>query len=198
MVFTLLGVGVFGHATVSNNRIGLQNCTDDATDHSSACSLVPRGISRSGCTTFGATSFSFAQSWLVSRICSKSTPPADTNFNLGIVTLFPILYIPVLSTVVFKHKGISWVSSSQCLIPDKPLTILQEWAIVFIAAILFFLGVETWKFAKRVYFRRQAKKSNGGTSDDLESRMFARYLSTDSRDSEGEKNEKMAGGGVLA
>jgi hypothetical protein len=58
--------------------------------------------------------------------------------------------------------------------------------------------VETWKFAKRVYFRRQAKKSNGGTSDDLESRMFARYLSTDSRDSEGEKNEKMAGGGVLA
>lgn len=28
----------------------------------------------------------------------------------GIVTLFPILYIPVLNTVVFKHRGISWVS----------------------------------------------------------------------------------------
>lgn len=30
----------------------------------------------------------------------------------GIVTLFPVLYIPVLNTVVFKHRGISWVSRS--------------------------------------------------------------------------------------
>ena len=28
----------------------------------------------------------------------------------GIVTLFPVLYIPKLNTIVFKHTGISWVS----------------------------------------------------------------------------------------
>ena len=30
----------------------------------------------------------------------------------GFVTIFPVLYIPKLNTVVFKHAGISWVSSS--------------------------------------------------------------------------------------
>jgi Na+-exporting ATPase len=56
----------------------------------------------------------------------------------GFVTLFPLIYIPVLSTTVFKHTGISW-----------------EWGIVFIAALLFFLGVEAWKWGKRVFFRRR-------------------------------------------
>ncbi|KAK3319865.1 hypothetical protein B0T19DRAFT_478905 [Cercophora scortea] len=55
----------------------------------------------------------------------------------GFVTLFPTLYIPVINRVVFKHSGISW-----------------EWGIVFVAAGLFFGGVEAWKWAKRVYFRR--------------------------------------------
>ncbi|KAL4996890.1 hypothetical protein BDV10DRAFT_170965 [Aspergillus recurvatus] len=59
----------------------------------------------------------------------------------GWITTFPILYIPVLNTVVFKHTGISW-----------------EWGIVFVEAVLFFIGVEAWKWAKRVYFRRQARK----------------------------------------
>ncbi|KAL2827398.1 hypothetical protein BDW59DRAFT_57112 [Aspergillus cavernicola] len=57
----------------------------------------------------------------------------------GWITIFPILYIPVLNHVVFKHTGISW-----------------EWGIVFVEAILFFGGVEAWKFAKRVWFRRRA------------------------------------------
>ncbi|KXS97826.1 hypothetical protein AC578_10538 [Pseudocercospora eumusae] len=57
------------------------------------------------------------------------------------VTIFPTLYIPVINRVVFKHTGISW-----------------EWAIVFIAAFLFFLGLETWKFGKRIFFRRRAKR----------------------------------------
>ncbi|KAL5050835.1 hypothetical protein BDW71DRAFT_107337 [Aspergillus fruticulosus] len=62
----------------------------------------------------------------------------------GWITTFPILYIPVLNTVVFKHTGISW-----------------EWGIVFVEAVLFFIGVEAWKWAKRVYFRRQARKQQG-------------------------------------
>ncbi|GIZ48911.1 hypothetical protein CKM354_001195400 [Cercospora kikuchii] len=60
---------------------------------------------------------------------------------IGFVTIFPTLYIPVINTVVFKHVGITW-----------------EWGVVFISALLFFLGIELWKFAKRVYFRRVAQK----------------------------------------
>ncbi|KAE8156878.1 hypothetical protein BDV40DRAFT_305670 [Aspergillus tamarii] len=57
----------------------------------------------------------------------------------GFVTTFPILYIPVINKVVFKHTWISW-----------------EWGIVFVEAILFFMGVETWKWAKRIFFRKRA------------------------------------------
>ncbi|KAI5363970.1 Putative P-type ATPase, HAD-like superfamily, P-type ATPase, haloacid dehalogenase [Septoria linicola] len=60
---------------------------------------------------------------------------------VGFVTIFPTLYIPVINRVVFKHEGITW-----------------EWGIVFISALLFFLGIEAWKWAKRVYFRRAAAK----------------------------------------
>jgi len=48
---------------------------------------------------------------------------------------------------------------------------------VFIAAFMFFTGVETWKWGKRVYFRRQAVKM-GDTPDDLEKKAFGEYLST--------------------
>jgi len=80
---------------------------------------------------------------------------------LGFVTLFPLLYIPVINKTVFKHKGITW-----------------EWGIVFVAAGLFFGGVELWKFTKRIFFRRQAKKSRGATWKDLdtEQRVFGDYL----------------------
>ncbi|KAI9036327.1 sodium P-type ATPase [Aspergillus affinis] len=57
------------------------------------------------------------------------------------ITMFPVLYIPVLNDVVFKHKPITW-----------------EWGIVAVEAVLFFIGVEAWKWAKRVFFRRRARK----------------------------------------
>lgn len=81
----------------------------------------------------------------------------------GFVTLFPLIYIPVISTVVFKHKGISW-----------------EWGIVFVCAVLFFGGVELWKWAKRVFFRIQARRTNGVSWRDLdiEQRTFGEYLSS--------------------
>lgn len=92
---------------------------------------------------------------------------------IGFVTLFPLLYIPTLNTVVFKHLPITW-----------------QWGIVFIAAGLFFAGVEAWKFAKRVYFRRKDSKRLGKTWKDLdvEDRVFGRYFSSDSVQSE----EKLA------
>ncbi|KAL4803263.1 hypothetical protein BDV18DRAFT_145496 [Aspergillus unguis] len=58
---------------------------------------------------------------------------------LGFVTTFPALYIPVINDVVFMHVGISW-----------------EWGVVIVEAILFFAGVELWKFCKRMYFRRES------------------------------------------
>ncbi|KAJ5263404.1 hypothetical protein N7478_011009 [Penicillium angulare] len=59
----------------------------------------------------------------------------------GFVLAFPILYIPVINHSVFKHSSISW-----------------EWGVVFVETVLFFLGIETWKWCKRVYFRRKAFK----------------------------------------
>ncbi|KAI9801201.1 MAG: hypothetical protein M1825_003475 [Sarcosagium campestre] len=79
----------------------------------------------------------------------------------GFVTIFPTLYIPTINHVVFKHTGISW-----------------EWGIVFVEAILFFAGVEAWKWAKRVYFRRQMRKK-GGHIEDLEKKAFAAYFDSE-------------------
>ena len=78
---------------------------------------------------------------------------------VGFFTLFPVLYIPVINHDVFRHEGISW-----------------EWGIVFIASFLFFVGVESWKWAKRIFFRRQARNSSGTTEDDLESKAFSLYM----------------------
>ncbi|KAF2841503.1 Na(+)/Li(+)-exporting P-type ATPase [Patellaria atrata CBS 101060] len=89
----------------------------------------------------------------------------------GFVTIFPTLYIPVINRVVFKHEGITW-----------------EWIIVMIATMLFFLGVESWKYAKRVFFRRRAAKMTGGQNPDLESRVFGVYMNNQSPASTSQEN----------
>ncbi|KAA8648902.1 cation-translocating P-type ATPase [Aspergillus tanneri] len=74
------------------------------------------------------------------------------SIMFGWITIFPILYIPVINHVVFKHTSITW-----------------EWGIVFVEAILFFAGVEAWKLAKRVFFRRlHAKQHVGGRGEKSE------------------------------
>ncbi|KAI0386520.1 sodium transport ATPase 5 [Hypomontagnella monticulosa] len=75
----------------------------------------------------------------------------------GFVTIFLTIYIPVLNHQVFKHAPISW-----------------EWGVVFVEAVVFFLGCEAWKWAKRVFFRRRAKKK-GYTPDDLERLAFSEF-----------------------
>ncbi|KAL5371091.1 hypothetical protein DPSP01_014500 [Paraphaeosphaeria sporulosa] len=89
----------------------------------------------------------------------------------GFVTLFPLIYIPVINTVVFKHAPIDW-----------------EWGIVFIAAGIFFAGVEAWKWCKRIYFRRRASKTTGKVDQemDIEDRVFGRYYSNASATATGE------------
>jgi P-type Na+/K+ transporter len=75
----------------------------------------------------------------------------------GFITIFPTLYIPVINHDVFKHTGISW-----------------EWGIVFVEAFLFFLGIEAWKWGKRVFFRRRAARL-GETAQELETKVFEKY-----------------------
>ncbi|KAI1816715.1 potassium/sodium efflux P-type ATPase [Poronia punctata] len=82
----------------------------------------------------------------------------------GFVSSFPVIYIPGLNTVVFKHVGITW-----------------EWIIVIVASVLFFGGIEGWKWGKRVYFRRKEARrfAEHGVSWkdlDIEERTFAEFL----------------------
>lgn len=81
----------------------------------------------------------------------------------GFVLIFPVLYIPVINEDVFRHTGISW-----------------EWGIVFVGSVLFFAGVEGWKWAKRVFIRRR-NRNTAGDEIDAQTRAFERYLSMDSR-----------------
>ncbi|TFB01270.1 Calcium-transporting ATPase 3 [Trichoderma ghanense] len=61
--------------------------------------------------------------------------------------VFPTLYIPRLNTVVFMHAGIGW-----------------EWGVVFVAVVVFVVGAEAWKWAKRIYFRRRGLTSGVSAS----------------------------------
>ena len=80
----------------------------------------------------------------------------------GFITIFPVIYIPVINTKVFKHAPISW-----------------EWGIVFVETFLFFLGVETWKLSKRMYFREDVAKN---PQSDLEKTVFSAYTSISVQD----------------
>lgn len=53
---------------------------------------------------------------------------------IGAVSVFPVVYIPVLNTRVFKHTGITW-----------------EWSLAIGALILFIAGMELWKLTKRTF-----------------------------------------------
>ncbi|KAF3008599.1 hypothetical protein E8E13_007740 [Curvularia kusanoi] len=94
----------------------------------------------------------------------------------GFVTLFPLIYIPVVNTVVFKHAPIDW-----------------EWGIVFIEAGLFFAGVESWKWCKRIYFRRKTRGSLGEDHEngEVEDRAFGRYYTTETMMSQDSTKEKV-------
>jgi P-type Na+/K+ transporter len=50
----------------------------------------------------------------------------------GFVITFPVIYIPVVNKIVFKHTSISW-----------------EWGVVAAAVVAYIALVETWKAGKR-------------------------------------------------
>ena len=64
---------------------------------------------------------------------------------------------------------------------------------MFIEAGLFFVGVESWKWCKRVYFRRKARGSFGADHKnmDVEDRVFGRYYTTEVGISQESTKEKV-------
>ncbi|PGG95833.1 potassium/sodium efflux P-type ATPase, fungal-type [Helicocarpus griseus UAMH5409] len=52
----------------------------------------------------------------------------------GVVIVFPVVYLPVVNKLVFKHSGITW-----------------EWGIVFAAVVVYLALVESWKAIKRAF-----------------------------------------------
>lgn len=76
---------------------------------------------------------------------------------IGIVTVFPLVYIPVINRKVFRHSPISW-----------------EWGVSVGGTIIFVMGAELWKWLKRAYYRRYSSDYKvKNPEDDL--RPFARY-----------------------
>ncbi|GAA5804028.1 hypothetical protein HPULCUR_009514 [Helicostylum pulchrum] len=60
----------------------------------------------------------------------------------GFVLLIIALYVPGLNTQVFKHRGISW-----------------EWGMTVASVIVYIAIVEAYKWAKRMFIRRTARKA---------------------------------------
>lgn len=156
------------------------DCNDS---YSAECDLVFRGRS----TTFAClTWFALFLAWEMvnmRRSFFRMQPKSKRYFTqwiidvwanpflfwaivAGFVTIFPLIYIPVINKTVFKHAPISW-----------------EWGIVFVESVLFFAGIELWKWAKRIYFRRAARKASGNTQD-VEERAFGHYFSSSASDTE--------------
>jgi potassium/sodium efflux P-type ATPase len=53
---------------------------------------------------------------------------------IGLLSVFPTVYIPYLNRDVFKHTSISW-----------------EWGVVIGMTIIYVFGIEAWKWTKRRY-----------------------------------------------
>ncbi|KAI0543801.1 hypothetical protein F4679DRAFT_590115 [Xylaria curta] len=65
----------------------------------------------------------------------------------GFLVTFPVIYIPVVNRVVFKHTAIDW-----------------EWGVVAAAVIAYIALVETWKAGKRRLFYKKTRPSSSSSS----------------------------------
>jgi len=136
----------------SNNVISGSECNHE---YSEACNTVFRARA----TTFAMFTFGLiAIAWEVmdfkASLFNMPAPPGTTRtttgkvFSIfptlysnkflfwscvfGILTLFPLIYIPLINTEVFKHAAITW-----------------EWGIVVGFAVLDIGVMEAWKMGKR-------------------------------------------------
>lgn len=86
---------------------------------------------------------------------------------IAAVSVFPVVYIPVLNESVFKHTAISW-----------------EWGVVVGFTILYVVGVEMWKFVKRTCHLLEDRPVSAGPfkqgSEPEGGRGFMRTMTTTS------------------
>ncbi|KAI8051574.1 potassium/sodium efflux P-type ATPase [Syncephalis plumigaleata] len=81
----------------------------------------------------------------------NKSKPVVFSMLLGILLLFPALYIPVVNTEVFKHKPLTW-----------------EWALVIIAVVIFIILSELYRWIKRRCLRPEYIQAAGDDWDDDE------------------------------
>ncbi|KAG6252182.1 hypothetical protein E4U24_000733 [Claviceps purpurea] len=91
---------------------------------------------------------------------------------LGALSVFPVVYIPVLNTKFFKHKGISW-----------------EWALAVGFTAVYVAGIEAWKFVKRRFslledraamLPRRGEAWGQGAPDEVQGPRFRKTMSMSS------------------
>ncbi|KAM9926186.1 hypothetical protein OXX80_010671 [Metschnikowia pulcherrima] len=78
----------------------------------------------------------------------------------GFVSVFPVVYIPVINNKVFLHAPIG-----------------QEWGFAFAFSLLYLLGCEAWKWGKRVYKRKWSSKIKNPEYELERKDNFQRYAS---------------------
>ncbi|EME82369.1 uncharacterized protein MYCFIDRAFT_59513 [Pseudocercospora fijiensis CIRAD86] len=67
----------------------------------------------------------------------------------GLLTPFPIIYIPVINRVVFRHLPLTW-----------------EWGLVFGSIVCFVAAVESWKGIKRRRRAQKLRRTNARSGDE--------------------------------
>ncbi|KAI1810529.1 potassium/sodium eff [Poronia punctata] len=60
----------------------------------------------------------------------------------GFIVTFPVIYLPAVNRVVFKHTSIDW-----------------EWGVVFAAVVAYIALIEIWKAGKRRFIRKNRSTS---------------------------------------
>lgn len=70
----------------------------------------------------------------------------------ALVSVFPVVYIPVINDIVFLHGPIGY-----------------EWGLSVAFTVLFFIGCEFWKWCKRLFLRRSSKGTLLKANDPFES-----------------------------
>ncbi|SCV03996.1 LANO_0G07514g1_1 [Lachancea nothofagi CBS 11611] len=147
-----------------NGQLGY-NCNNEYTD---SCHFVFRGRAAAFATM---TWCALILAWEVidlRRSFFKMQPETDTPYTQwlrdiwsnqflfwsvvgGFVSVFPVVYIPVINHDVFKHAGIGY-----------------EWGLAVAFTVIFWAGAELYKFFKRSYYKNQDRADN--PEKDLESK----------------------------
>lgn len=78
----------------------------------------------------------------------------------GFVTVFPVVYIPVINDKVFLHDPIGW-----------------EWGLSVACVLFFLVAAEAWKWGKRVYKRKWSTKVKNPEYELERNDPFQRYAS---------------------